>query len=231
MLEGGAIKNSKDVFSWWCGSNECKKHEDNCHREKRREKLHDNVEQFLIKHGINRKYYTCTLDNYVGYDDLVSRVKKYIKTIETSDFSENSSLLLTGNSGTGKTHIAVSIIRNLIKDGRDDVFFKNIPELMLDLRKSFNEDSKLTESDIINHYSSIGFLVLDDLGSEKTSEYAVTSLYMIINRRLSEMKSTIITTNLSLDEIESEISSRISSRLAEYQVMRFNMNDYRRKRK
>jgi DNA replication protein DnaC len=73
-------------------------------------------------------------------------------------------------------------------------------------------------------------LCLDDLGAEKTTEYAITTLYLIIDRRIRNEMQTIITTNLSLDEIEATLGARIASRLAEMKIIKINMPDYRKKR-
>jgi DNA replication protein DnaC len=73
-------------------------------------------------------------------------------------------------------------------------------------------------------------LVLDDLGAEKTTEFAITTLYIIIDRRIRDAKRTIITTNLSLKEIEDKLDARIASRLSGMQNVKISMPDYRKKR-
>lgn len=89
-----------------------------------------------------------------------------------------------------------------------------IPELMLSLRSSFREGARQTEEEIISRYSDVTLLVLDDLGAEKSSDFAIQSLYLIIDRRYSREQQTIITSNLSLGEIAEKIGDRIASRIA-----------------
>ena len=92
--------------------------------------------------------------------------------------------------------------------------FVSIPDLLLEIRHSFKEKSETDEQDIINKYSEIDLLVLDDLGIEKTSEWSIQTLYTIIDRRYRDMKRTIITSNLNLKEIADKLDDRISSRIA-----------------
>ncbi len=218
-------KDDVPFYSWWCETESCKRESDEAFNKFREQKYRDEVEEkpesILPKYGIPKKYWYCSPDTFQGYEALVEKCRKYIQKPE-------SSLLFTGNCGTGKTHLAISILRELIKNGLTDVFFKSVPELLLDIRRTFNNSQDITDADIIDHHSLFGLLVLDDFGAEKITEFTISSLYMIIDRRVREDKPTIITTNLSLDEIEKKISPRIASRLAEYEVWKFNMPDYRK---
>ena len=100
-----------------------------------------------------------------------------------------------------------------------------------DNKKDFDDDNRdETESDVLDKYSSCELLILDDLGSEKTSDFTIQSLYLIIDRRYRNLKPTIITTNLTLPEIGEKIDARIASRLSEMKVIEINMPDYRKKR-
>ena len=67
---------------------------------------------------------------------------------------------------------------------------------------------------MLKDYFNTPLLILDDLGAEKTTDWALQSLYIIINKRLSEELQTIITSNLSLDELRDKIGDRIASRIA-----------------
>ena len=142
-------------------------------------------------------------------------------------------LLFTGKTGVGKTHLAVSIYKELITQNKiesENVKFVTAPELLLEIKKTFNGASVMTESDVIDKYSNADLLILDDLGSEKATEFAIQSLYLVIDRRIRNMKPIVITTNLSLKEIEEKLDARIASRLASMKVVEISMPDYRKKR-
>lgn len=140
------------------------------------------------------------------------------------------------------THLAVSLWRELVLESRSrEVFFITVPELLLEIRATFGQkksfdsweksDPNQTEEQVIDKYSKVELLILDDLGSEKTSDFTIQSLYLIIDRRNRELRPTIITTNLSLQEIEDNLGARIASRLADMTIIKINMPDYRKGRK
>jgi len=174
---------------------------------------------YLLNHsGIPRLYYGCSFNNFQGNDKLISDIKNIIV--------DKENVVLRGNTGCGKTHLAVSMLKTGI-----DYYCKfiSVPNLLLKIRSSFNGGSE-TEEEIINNFSGYKTLVLDDLGAEKTSEFSITTLYLILDRRISECRQTIITTNLSQKEIEEVFGARIASRMAGMVNLKINMSDYRKKR-
>lgn len=125
---------------------------------------------------------------------------------------EGSGLFLCGPAGTGKTHLAVAAMHALPR--RRGERFITVPELLVGLRNSFRDGERVSEIDIIDRYASAPLLILDDLGAEKSTEFAIQSLYIIIDRRYAGMLRTIITSNLTLDEIAEKVGDRIASRIA-----------------
>lgn len=151
------------------------------------------------------------------------------------------SVLFLGKTGCGKTHLAISIVRELIKrNAIHDVCFITAPELLLEIRATFKPSARKfndsgqceadTESDVLDKYSNCELLVLDDLGAEKVSDFTIQSLYLVIDRRNRNLKPTLVTTNLSLEEIETLIDARMASRLADMKVIKLNLPDYRKLR-
>lgn len=135
---------------------------------------------------------------------------------------------ITGSIGTGKSYLAAGLLKNYVystyplytNEGykiniNPLPVYVTVPELLLDIRDCFGDSSIHTEKGLIDHYTSAPFLVLDDLGIEKVSEWSLQTLYIIINRRYeeSEEKHTVITSNLSLDNISKKLDDRIGSRI------------------
>lgn len=136
-------------------------------------------------------------------------------------------LLLTGKEGTGKTHIAVAILKDVIAKGYTGLYW-NVPELFLELRRRMNDNGEENEAELFDHSSRVDLLVLDDLGAERTSEYVLDRLYVLINGRYQNDRATIITTNRSIAELRQQIGPRITSRICEMCVqMEFPEGDYR----
>lgn len=128
-------------------------------------------------------------------------------------------LLLTGPTGTGKTHQLWAIVRDLIRKGYlDDVFmfpeerraYLSVPMLMLRLRPGGDDPVET-----ITYLGRCGVLLLDDLGAEKFSEYVETTLHQILDTRYQWMRPTVFATNVPPAKLKEAIGDRLASRLAE----------------
>lgn len=170
--------------------------------------------------GVSPKYLQCRFDNFTGGE----KISKVLMPLAKTD----DSILLTGQTGCGKTHLAVALLAEYPCVEATDPVFVTVPELLLKIRTCFSPKATLTEEELINNYASCEVLVLDDLGAEKESEFVIVTLYLIIDRRNRYGRKTIITTNLSLPEIEEKLGARIASRLSEMKVIKINMPDYRK---
>jgi DNA replication protein DnaC len=201
----------------------------NCTLKNNSEVFKRNPEKHLKDIGVPLRYTTCSFDNFQYVDDSVKNVLDKCKKIDR-DF--NSSLFLhSTRPGTGKTHIAVSIIRKLCENGLDyKPKFISSPFLFLEIKSSFNSENEEKENKIIEKYTHCDFLFVDDIGVEKCSDWANQIWYMIIDSRYSQMKPTFYTSNLSIGEIASKIDPRIASRLASGLVCNLDVADYRLKK-
>lgn len=148
-------------------------------------------------------------------------IRKNIAALPITD--ENlldQSLFLCGLNGTGKSHLAAEIMyAEMLKatpTNFDRFAWVNAPLLLFNIRQSYNSpESAQDERFLVERYSTIPWLCFDDLGVEKTSEWALTTLYLIINQRYENERTTIITSNLSLDELADKLEGdRITSRIA-----------------
>lgn len=128
----------------------------------------------------------------------------------------------TGNPGVGKSHLAMSILRNLNESGEKDkrCLFVSVDEMLLRIRASINnKESKYTEHYFADLLSNVDYLVLDDLGAEtggtgtkkKATDFTLRVLYAIANGR--QNKSTLVTTNLSRVALIDMYDPKLVSRL------------------
>ena len=90
--------------------------------------------------------------------------------------------------------------------------FISVPELLLEIRDTF-QSNEISEKAVIDKYSWVDVLILDDLGVEKTSDWVLQTLYTIMDRRYREELRTIITSNLDIEEIREKFDDRIASRI------------------
>ncbi len=144
------------------------------------------------------------------------------------------SLFLHGRSGVGKSHqAAVMMFLYCVEHAKTTrAAWANVPDLLLDIRQTFNnKPGEQTEWDLVKYYSEVNFLCLDDLGVEKSSDFAMQTLYLIINRRYENMRTTVITSNLSLSALADKLEDdRLTSRiLGMCQVVELTGKDRRKK--
>jgi len=119
-------------------------------------------------------------------------------------------ILFTGPVGSGKTYLAASIANELMESNLA-VLFLVVPDLLDELRATYK--SEVNELDLLDTARTIPILILDDLGAHNYTDWTRNRLYSIINYRLNEQLPTVITSNLSLDEMEDYIGVRTTSRI------------------
>jgi DNA replication protein DnaC len=108
---------------------------------------------------------------------------------------ERTGLLLIGPIGTGKTHLAVGIIQELIRSKGVPCRFCDYRELLKEIQNSYNPSVQATELEILRPIFDAEVLVLDELGAVKPTEWVWDTVSHILNSRYNERKTTIVTTN------------------------------------
>ena len=142
-------------------------------------------------------------------------------------FNKNSeNLFLQGATGLGKTHLSLAIANSAINSGYN-VIYTSTPNILSKLEKehfSHNFQDEETEKHLID----CDLLILDDMGTEFQTSFSSAMIYNIINSRIMFQKPTIISTNLSVKEIQSAYSKRLVSRImGNYKRLFFLGNDIR----
>lgn len=131
---------------------------------------------------------------------------------------ELKSSFIHGPVHSGKTVLAGFMMLEACKQRflnatTDTIIFLKIIELLHDLRSCFNGEGE-SEKQILEKYSEADFLVLDDFGNEKPTDWVLSVLYLLIDRRYENMKTTIFTSNHSLKDIAQKFGDdRITSRI------------------
>jgi DNA replication protein DnaC len=134
-------------------------------------------------------------------------------------------LLFSGGTGSGKTHLAAAIVREVVIGG-GDIKFRRAADLYQAIRGSFhNQDN--SEVSILKDYLGPGILILDDLGAGTLSDFERRYTLEVFDCRLSARKPTIVTTNWSLSEIANKLDDRIASRLSGFMLLEFRGTDKR----
>jgi len=117
-------------------------------------------------------------------------------------------LIFQGVNGCGKTHLAAAIANYRLGQGKP-AFFVVVPDLLDHLRSTFSPDSKISYDEFSEKLKEAPLLILDDFGEQSATPWAQEKLYQLINYRYNARLPMVVTTCLSLDEIETRISSRM----------------------
>ena len=142
--------------------------------------------------------------------------------LNIQDVKPKPSFYLFGDIGTGKTHAAWAFV-SLFDESKFRVL--NVPNMLSSFRPDNLQDSDMSPDEIKDFE---GYIVLDDLGVEKMSDWVSENLYKIVNHRYEHKLPTVVTSNLSLGEMSNHLGDRITSRLAEMcQVVELSGKDRR----
>ena len=137
------------------------------------------------------------------------------------------SLLFSGATGLGKTFLSACMARQVAENGHS-VVYATAGKLFADFEAVKFERA---EADTLRDYRACELLIVDDLGTEMTTEFVRAALYEIVNTRLLERRSTLISTNLNERDLEARYGGQIASRLlGSYRVIYFLGDDIRRKK-
>jgi DNA replication protein DnaC len=141
-------------------------------------------------------------------------------------------IILQGQRGSGKTHLAYAIAKRAIGNGIG-TFCHSVPELLDMLRSSYNDSSY---DEIMKDLENVELLVLDDLGAQANTDWTAEKLFEIFNTRSRRLLPTVITTNANLNDDNCGIDPRILSRLRDgskagieglVHILRMPVADYR----
>jgi DNA replication protein DnaC len=187
--------------------------------------------------NLPRLYNECQFSNYKPVRGNASqhRAFKQAYHLVESYPGDGRGLLLMGSCGVGKTHLAVAVLRGLLGQGVRGLFY-DFGALLKAIQASYNPNTHLSESEILEPVFDAEVLVLDELGASKPTEWVLDTMLQIIRARYNDRRLTILTSNY-LDEqsgrenetLEDRIGVRLRSRLYQMcQTVVMDGDDYRK---
>lgn len=145
------------------------------------------------------------------YEDVPEQIKILLSNMKTS----KRGIYIHGDVGTGKTHIACAIVKKSYRPMEYFAMLWNTTELLREIRNDFDRhfhEKKRYEEDVMDHKDLV---ILDDVGSEKITDWVAETFYLIVNKRYNSGAPTIFTSNLSTQELAERIGDRTVSRIVE----------------
>ena len=154
------------------------------------------VDRLLAEARIPSRYARCELSNFEHDADspreAYRRATRFVSAFPVID----KGLLLYGHNGVGKTHLAIGILKEVIRLKGARGYFFETRELLRLVRDTYNRSVEETEMDVLGPVLEADLLVLDDLGAERTSEWVQETLGLVVNTRYNARRATIFTSNL-----------------------------------
>lgn len=171
--------------------------------------------QSHIQDMIQKENFSTLSSAYYQGEDLqrfeaaVKLSKEFIKNFK----QDYHNILFYGTVGTGKSFLSGCIAKELIDNGNSVIYFSASGLFEMLARYSFDYREKNVLQDFYQDIYGCDLLIVDDLGTEITNSFVASQLFSCLNERNLRKKSTIISTNLSLEELRDRYSDRIFSRI------------------
>lgn len=140
-------------------------------------------------------------------------VKWYLENLEENIESGKGIYFWSDAKGSGKTMVAAAIANELIHNHKRFVKFATSLDILDEIRATYNKDSEESESKLLHDLVTADFLIIDDFGTERATDWAGEKFYQIVNKRYINKKVTFYTSNYDLNTLKYD--DRISSRIRE----------------
>ena len=195
-----------------------------------------NIKKILLLENFSNFNYDWYSEDYVDPVSGISALENIINVTRDvnafiSDFPSGQNLLFYGDTGVGKTFLTHCIASELLGKGHSVLYLSAIDLFDLFSKYTFDNDSEANYRDAFSQILDCELLIIDDLGTELTNSFTNSRLFYCINERILAGLSTIISTNLSLEELMNTYSERIFSRLTmSYGIYKIFGDDIRLKK-
>jgi DNA replication protein DnaC len=195
-------------------------------------RIQGRAERLLAAARIPARYEHCELSSFQSDPDdkqqaSIVRARNFAGRFVEEYPLDKTGLLFVGSVGVGKTHLAVGIIKALIRDKGIHCLFCDYRELLKEIQNSYNTSVQATEMEVLRPVFDAEVLVIDELGAVRSTEWVFDTVNYVLNSRYNENKTTIITTNFpdGPEDTESDMDNLRSPSAVERAARRETLGD------
>lgn len=180
----------------------------------RQEKYRKIINDIYKDNYIKKRLQKYNFENIIATYENTFIINQLIKFTDLCIESEmKNGLIIYGNIGYEKTYLAACIANKMIEQNKI-VLMEKSSSIIDKIRESFNKD-ELSETEIIELYSNVDMLIIDDFGSENLSKWAIEKLYKIISNRYDNELPIVITTRYNKEQLIGQLSIENDTEIAE----------------
>ena len=237
--EHGAYTATNFLGEHWTGCPECieklqaKQEEESLQKQKEAALEREQLKWKAKINGaaIPERFKDRTLDNYkaktTGQKKALAFSKEYAENFDQV-MKAGRSAIFVGKPGTGKTHLAIGIALEIIKQQRSPVFV-TVQRLIRRVKDSWHTKNE-TESEVVDVFASPDLLILDEVGVQFGSEFEKQMLFDVLNERYEKLKPSILLSNIPREQLSDYLGERVTDRLRENggKMIGFDWDSYRR---
>ena len=178
----------------------------------------EDLNRLLVGSGIAPRFQGCTFDSYrttagdVGMAKALNACKDYVAQF-SDNYAAGRSLILSGNVGNGKTHLACALVQAVIREHGAQAVITTAAEIIRVFKGAMDRDAEYSDRDVLNELSSFDLLVIDEVGAQSGSAYELGVLHEVIDRRYQLVLPTVVVSNLVTADLSRYIGDRAVDRL------------------
>lgn len=178
----------------------------------------EDLNKLLVGSGITPRFSGCTFDTYrtaeggAGMAKALGACKDYVAQF-ADNYAAGRSLVLSGNVGNGKTHLACAMVQAVIREHGAQAVIATAAEIIRVFKGAMDRSAEYSDKDILEELASFDLLVIDEVGAQSGSAYELGILHEVIDRRYQFVLPTVVVSNLVTADLARYIGDRALDRL------------------